>query len=149
MLRRVVGALVSGGVLCLAFPTFDVWIAAPVSLGLLALVLTGVRPRAGLGLGFLAGLAFFLPTLHWAGVYVGNLPWIALAPPSRRSVADPSVPTPSVGFSQLLSRREFWGTSLGFFCLGYTWFFLVSWLAWLADGAKQCVGRAAELGQTR
>ncbi|HEX5967726.1 MAG TPA: apolipoprotein N-acyltransferase [Intrasporangium sp.] len=79
MLRRVVGALVSGGVLCLAFPTFDVWIAAPVSLGLLALVLTGVRPRAGFGLGLLAGLAFFLPTLHWAGVYVGNLPWLALA----------------------------------------------------------------------
>ena len=79
MLRRVVGALVSGGVLCLAFPTFDVWVAAPVSLGLLALVLTGVRPRAGFGLGLLAGLAFFLPTLHWAGVYVGNLPWIALA----------------------------------------------------------------------
>ena len=79
MLRRVVGALVSGGVLCLAFPTFDVWVAAPVSLGLLALVLTGVRPRAGFGLGLLAGLAFFLPTLHWAGVYVGNLPWLALA----------------------------------------------------------------------
>ncbi|HKX68895.1 MAG TPA: apolipoprotein N-acyltransferase [Intrasporangium sp.] len=79
MLRRVVGALVSGGVLCLAFPTFDVWVAAPVSLALLALVITGVRPRAGFGLGFLAGLAFFLPTLHWAGVYVGNLPWIALA----------------------------------------------------------------------
>ena len=79
MLRRVVGALVSGGVLCLAFPTFDVWVAAPVSLALLALVITGVRPRAGFGLGFLAGLAFFLPTLHWAGVYVGNLPWLALA----------------------------------------------------------------------
>jgi 4-hydroxy-2-oxoheptanedioate aldolase len=28
-------------------------------------------------------------------------------------------------------------------------FFLVSWLAWLAEGAKRCVGRAAELGQTR
>jgi 4-hydroxy-2-oxoheptanedioate aldolase len=26
-------------------------------------------------------------------------------------------------------------------------FFLVSWLAWLAEGARRCVGRSAELGQ--
>jgi apolipoprotein N-acyltransferase len=66
-------------VLCLAFPTFDLWFAAPVALALLVLVLTGVRARAGLGLGLLAGLAFFVPTLHWSGVYVGNLPWFALS----------------------------------------------------------------------
>ncbi len=65
--------------LCLAFPTFDLWFAAPLALGLLALVLTGVGPRAGLGLGTLAGLAFFVPTLHWSGIYVGNLPWFALS----------------------------------------------------------------------
>lgn len=28
-------------------------------------------------------------------------------------------------------------------------FFLVSWLAWLAEGAKRCVSRTAELGQVR
>lgn len=65
--------------LCLAFPTFDLWVAAPLALGLLALTLTGVRVRAGFGLGLLAGLAFFVPTLHWSGVYVGNLPWFALS----------------------------------------------------------------------
>ena len=79
MLPRVIGALVSGGVLCLAFPTFDLWFLAPVSLGLLVLVLTGVRAWAAFGLGLLAGLAFFVPTLHWSGVYVGNLPWFALS----------------------------------------------------------------------
>ncbi|MDC5695636.1 apolipoprotein N-acyltransferase [Intrasporangium calvum] len=79
MLPRVLGALASGGLLCLAFPTFDIWVAAPVALGLLAFVLTGVRTRAGFGLGLLSGLAFFVPTLHWSGIYVGNLPWFALS----------------------------------------------------------------------
>ncbi|WP_347354096.1 apolipoprotein N-acyltransferase [Intrasporangium sp.] len=72
-------ALLSGGLLCLAFPTFDVWVAAPVALALLALALTGARARAGFGLGLLAGLAFFVPTLQWSGIYVGDLPWLALA----------------------------------------------------------------------
>lgn len=72
-------ALVAGGVLCLAFPTFDIWVAAPVALTLLALALTGARAWAGFGLGLLAGLAFFVPTLQWSGIYVGSLPWLALA----------------------------------------------------------------------
>jgi apolipoprotein N-acyltransferase len=47
-----------------------------------AALLLAVRGRsavvaAGLGLPF--GLAFFLPVLHWSGVYVGVLPWAALA----------------------------------------------------------------------
>lgn len=56
------------------------------------------------------------------------LPWLLLAPSSPRTVNDPSTPSPAVGFGDLLARREVWGTSLGFFCLGYTWFFLVFWL---------------------
>ena len=35
---------------------------------------------------------------------------------------------PSFPFSALFKRQEVWGTSLGFFCLGYTWAFLLSWL---------------------
>lgn len=27
-----------------------------------------------------------------------------------------------------MTRREVWGTSLGMFCLGYTWYFMLSWL---------------------
>ena len=37
------------------------------------------RCAAGSGLGLLAGLAFFVPVLSWSGVYVGALPWFALA----------------------------------------------------------------------
>lgn len=78
-MRRVLLALVSGGVLCLAFPTFDVWVAAPLALAGLAWATTGVAGRRGFWLGLLFGLAFFVPTLHWSGVYVGVLPWMALA----------------------------------------------------------------------
>ena len=76
---RVLLAAAAGGLLCLAFPTFDVWAAAPVAIGLLSVALVGVRGRVGFGLGTLAGLVFFVPTLSWSGVYVGALPWIALA----------------------------------------------------------------------
>jgi apolipoprotein N-acyltransferase len=79
LLVRPLLALIAGGVLCLAFPTFNIWVAAPVALTLLALALTGARARAGFGLGLLAGLAFFVPTLQWSGIYVGSLPWLALA----------------------------------------------------------------------
>jgi nitrate/nitrite transporter NarK len=33
-----------------------------------------------------------------------------------------------VPWRDLLERREVWVTSLGMFCLGYAWYFLVSWL---------------------
>ncbi|EWT00894.1 acyltransferase [Intrasporangium oryzae NRRL B-24470] len=72
-------ALLGGGLLCLAFPTFDIWAAAPVALALLAWALTGAGGRRGFGLGLVAGLAFFVPSLHWSGIYVGALPWLALA----------------------------------------------------------------------
>ncbi|MEO7130230.1 MAG: apolipoprotein N-acyltransferase, partial [Dermatophilaceae bacterium] len=78
-MRRLLLALGSGGLLCLAFPTFDIWVAAPLALAVLAWALTGVRTRVGAGLGLAAGLAFFVPTLHWSGIYVGALPWLALS----------------------------------------------------------------------
>lgn len=77
--RRLIPAAASGGLLCLAFPTYDLWFMAPIALAVLALTLGGTTMRQGFGLGLVAGLAFFVPTLHWAGIYVGNLPWIALA----------------------------------------------------------------------
>jgi nitrate/nitrite transporter NarK len=36
---------------------------------------------------------------------------------------------------EILKRRELWGTSLGFFCLGYAWYFVVYWLpSYLREG---------------
>lgn len=77
--RRLILAAASGGVLCLAFPTFDLWFAAPLALAGLALAVGGVGWRRGFVLGLLGGLVFFVPTLHWSGIYVGALPWFALS----------------------------------------------------------------------
>ncbi len=59
------------------------------------------------------------------------IPWIWLVPSEKRSVAGPGETPKSetaVEWGSLLVRREVWGTSLGMFCLGYVWYFLVSWL---------------------
>jgi apolipoprotein N-acyltransferase len=72
-------AAVSGLLTALAFPTHNLWWLAPVGVALLAAAVTGARWRLATLAGLVHGLAFFLPTLSWSGVYVGNLPWVALA----------------------------------------------------------------------
>jgi len=72
-------ALASGGALALAFPGFNVWPLAPIAVAGLALATRGQRTGTGALAGFLFGLAFFVPHLHWSGIYVGKLPWFALA----------------------------------------------------------------------
>ncbi|WP_235950460.1 apolipoprotein N-acyltransferase [Phycicoccus flavus] len=72
-------AVVAGLLLWLSFPDHDLWWLAPVGVALLGgLTLRAGGPR-GFLLGLLAGLGFFVPTLSWSGVYVGLLPWFALA----------------------------------------------------------------------
>lgn len=77
--RRGLAALVAGAVMSLAFPEVNVWVAAPLGLGLLAAALTGAGARGGFVLGLIAGVAFFLPSLSWSGIYVGATPWVALS----------------------------------------------------------------------
>jgi apolipoprotein N-acyltransferase len=72
-------ALASGAALALAFPGFNLWPLAPVAVAGLALATRGHRAGFGALTGFLFGLAFFVPHLHWSGIYVGKLPWFALA----------------------------------------------------------------------
>ena len=78
-LLRVVAALLAGLSLWLSFPDHDLWWLAPVGVALLAGATLTAGFWRGLGLGLLAGLAFFVPTLSWSGIYVGALPWLALA----------------------------------------------------------------------
>lgn len=64
-----------------------------------------------------------------AGSLLWLVPWLAVAPSGRARPEDgDAAGRARVGFGDLLARREVWGTSLGFFCLGYAWYFLVSWL---------------------
>ncbi|GAB18472.1 apolipoprotein N-acyltransferase [Gordonia effusa NBRC 100432] len=78
--RTAVGAM-AGGLMWAAFPPRNLWFLAVASLGLLAVAIGAGRPsvRQGAWIGFVFGLAFFIPLLPWIGVYVGPLPWLALA----------------------------------------------------------------------
>lgn len=81
--KRVLLAVLGGLCLWTAFPGLAWWFAAPVGVALISLATVGgqtpLRKRAGFGLGLLAGLACFLPTIHWTGIFVGSFPWIALS----------------------------------------------------------------------
>lgn len=73
-------ALTSGATLTLAFPgTGNWWPLAPLAIAGLALATRAQRARFAAAAGYLFGLAFFVPHLHWSGIYVGALPWFALA----------------------------------------------------------------------
>ncbi|WP_406830854.1 apolipoprotein N-acyltransferase [Pedococcus sp. KACC 23699] len=75
----LVVAAASGLATAYAFPTHDIWWLAPVGVALLSLAVTGAGWRLAAVAGLAHGLGFFFPTLSWSGVYVGDLPWIALS----------------------------------------------------------------------
>ncbi|MGL5858603.1 MAG: apolipoprotein N-acyltransferase [Angustibacter sp.] len=91
-LLGVLGAVAAGLISRLAFPDPGWWPLAPLGVALWFIVMathpsirsTGRRlflrrARSGALLGGCYGLAFFLPLVSWSGVYVGPLPWLALA----------------------------------------------------------------------
>jgi len=61
-----VPALVSGAALALSLPPWGLWIVAYPAAGLLWWRLGGLRPRARLWAGWLAGLGLYVPGLMWA-----------------------------------------------------------------------------------
>ncbi|MFJ4879174.1 apolipoprotein N-acyltransferase [Streptomyces sp. NPDC088745] len=77
-LVRTLAAAVSGLLLYASFPPRPLWWLALPGFALLGWALHGRRPRAGFGLGLVAGLGFLLPLLSWTGEEVGPVPWIAL-----------------------------------------------------------------------
>src|SRR4051812_31852864 len=76
---RTLLAAAGGLVLLLAFPGYGLVGLAPLGPAALALAVRGQRLRSGLWLGLVFGVAFFTPLLSWSGIYVGPLPWLALA----------------------------------------------------------------------
>jgi apolipoprotein N-acyltransferase len=62
-----------------AFPQLGIWVLMPVSVAGLSWAVHGRRARTAAWLGLLYGLGFFVPLLHWTGVYVGAVPWLILA----------------------------------------------------------------------
>ncbi len=54
------------------------WLAVP-AFALLAVALRGRGNRAAFTAALLFGLGYYLPLLPWVGIYVGPVPWLALA----------------------------------------------------------------------
>jgi apolipoprotein N-acyltransferase len=79
ILVAVPQVVVAGFVSRLGFPDPGWWPLAVLGPALWFVALSGRRVRPAAGLGLLYGLAFFIPLLHWSGIYVGNLPWLALS----------------------------------------------------------------------
>src|SRR5919202_3575070 len=75
----LVVAALGGLALDLSFPGTGWCPLAPVGIALLAVAARGARARRGALLGLVAGLTCFVPLLSWSGIYVGALPWLALA----------------------------------------------------------------------
>ncbi|MEQ3551000.1 apolipoprotein N-acyltransferase [Pseudonocardia nematodicida] len=78
------GAVVLAGLLLfLAFPPRTLWWTALPAFALLWWALQGVRARRGAVLGFVFGMAFFLPHLLWIqdflGAQFGPWPWLGLS----------------------------------------------------------------------
>ncbi|WNV77747.1 apolipoprotein N-acyltransferase [Geodermatophilus sp. DSM 44513] len=77
--RRTALAAAAGLLLLLSFPGWSLWWLAPLGPAALALAVSGQRARAGAWLGLVCGLVWFVPLLSWSGIFVGALPWLALA----------------------------------------------------------------------
>lgn len=95
-------ALAGGTTVWAAFPGRTLWWLAPIGVALIALAVRGQGLRRAAWLGLLAGWAMFVPLLAWSGVYVGKLPWFALATLEALYVAGMATLTAPVW--RLLSR---------------------------------------------
>jgi apolipoprotein N-acyltransferase len=100
---RILAAIAGGLAVYAAFAPSTLWWAAIIGFALFGLALDGRGWQAGAGLGFVFGLAFFLPLLSFTNIYVGDFPWYAL------SVAEALLTAPAGVLIAVASRRlPFW-----------------------------------------
>ena len=72
-------ALVGGLVSSLAMPREDIWPLIFVSVAMILVSIRGLRFWPATGVGFVAGLAFYMSQVEWLSLYLGPVPWIALS----------------------------------------------------------------------
>lgn len=75
----MLAAPVGGLLLYLACAPRTLWWLAPPAFALLAVALDRRSRRHAFAIGLLFGLGYYLPLLPWVGIYVGPVPWLALA----------------------------------------------------------------------
>ena len=118
----------------------------------LANALVDAGSKIGPALSTLLG-GLLVSAFGWRAVFIGVglvsllwlIPWFAWMPP-QPPVRDPKQKdTPS--FAWLLRRRKVWNTALGMFCLGYGWYFLLTWMpSYLVNERKFSVKTMAVAG---
>jgi apolipoprotein N-acyltransferase len=79
VLWRLPTAVVGGLLSSLAMPKEDIWPLIFVSVALILVSIRGLRFWPATGIGFLAGLAFYMSQVEWLSLYLGPVPWIALS----------------------------------------------------------------------
>ena len=72
-------AVVGGVLFALSFPSPGWWFLAFPAVACLLLSAMGQGWRRAAWIGYVGGVAFWVPAISWAGRYLGPVPWLALA----------------------------------------------------------------------
>lgn len=76
---RLLAAVAGGLALDAGYAPTQLWMLPMAGIALWGVSLAGRGWKAGAGLGLVFGLAWYVPLLSWTGIYVGAVPWLALA----------------------------------------------------------------------
>ena len=79
LLWRLPLAVVGGLVSSLAMPREDIWPLIFVSVAMILVSIRSLGFWSATGIGFFAGLAFYMSQVEWLSLYLGPVPWIALS----------------------------------------------------------------------
>lgn len=75
----IAAGMLGGVVLSMSFPKYDLWFLVFVGVGLILWSFKGQSTGRALLIGLLSGFAFWGTLIFWLTIYLGPVPWLALA----------------------------------------------------------------------